>query len=135
MREEAMHKEVRKAKRTILIAFGCVMALAVLAVAAFCVYRYQHTFSQEKWHTDRENRYKIVDDLLETVDLIGMTESEIVSLLGEEDSEQSSFKGNRQQFPPETTLVYYLGVDYMDCNWLIISLEQGVAVAYDTGIT
>ena len=49
--------------------------------------------------------------------------------------EQTSFKGDRTYYPPEDTLVYYLGVDMMDGVWLVISLEDGVVTGCATGIT
>ena len=51
-------------------------------------------------------------------------------MLGEEDSDRSSFKITRKKFPPDTTLVYYLGVDFMDARWLIISLADGIVYEY-----
>ena len=59
-----------------------------------------------------------------------MYESEVIDLLGEEDSDISSFKISRIEFPPETTLVYYLGVGYMNDMWLIVSLQDGVVYEY-----
>ena len=78
----------------------------------------------------------LLGDLLERYDLVGMTEEEVVALLGPEDGpEQTSFKGDRTYYPPEDTLVYYLGVDMMDGVWLILSLEGGVVTGYTTGAT
>lgn len=67
--------------------------------------------------------------------LVGMSEPDIIELLGDEDSEQSSFKISKEYFPPETTIVYFLGVDYMDFCWLIISLEDGVVRSYCIDVT
>ena len=59
-----------------------------------------------------------------------------VALLGPEDGpEQTSFKGDRTYYPPEDTLVYYLGVDMMDGVWLVISQEDGVVTGCATGMT
>ena len=131
MEEARLRKQVQKAKRWNLIVFGLFAAMAVFAVAALCMYQFQHTYSLEKWHSDPENRCKIVDDMLEKTQLIGKSEAEVLELLGAEDLDgTTSFKRSKQQFPAETTLVYYLGVDFMDANWLIISLENGVVVDY-----
>ena len=65
-----------------------------------------------------------------------MTEAEVISLLGNEDNnEQTSFKISRDTYPPEQTLVYYLGVTSMDNNWLVISLENGVVTDYCMDVT
>lgn len=131
MEEARLRKQVKNAKRWNLIVFGLFGAMAVLAAAALCMYQFQHTYSPEKWHSDRENRYKIVDDMLEKTQLIGKSETEVLELLGAEDLEgDASFKRSKQPFPAETTLIYYLGVDFIDANWLIISLGKDVVVDY-----
>ena len=131
MEEARLRKQVKNAKRWNLIVFGLFGAMAVLAAAALCMYRFQHTYSPEKWHSDRENRYQFVDDMLEKTQLMGKSESEVLELLGAEDLEgDASFKRSKQPFSAETTLIYYLGVDFIDANWLIISLENGVVVDY-----
>ena len=67
--------------------------------------------------------------------LIGMSESDVIQLLGEEDSDQTSFKISRKYFPPDSTLVYYLGVDFMDNNWLILSINDGIVTEYCLDVT
>lgn len=37
---------------------------------------------------------------------------------------------SRQSFPPDSVLVYYLGVDCMDNNWLILSVDGGIVTEY-----
>ena len=106
----------------------CVIVIALIVFMG--MYKYQHTFTTEKWTDAGHDRTKLVDDLLEKHNLIGMSESEVIALLGAEDSDRSSFKISRVDFPPETTLVYYLGVGYMDDMWLIVSLQDGVVYEY-----
>lgn len=131
MDETRLRKKVKNAKRWNLIVFCLFGAMAVFAVAALCIYQFRHTYSPEKWQSDRENRYQFVDDMLEKAQLIGKSEAEVLELLGAEDLERdASFKRSKQPFPAETTLIYYLGVDFIDANWLIISLEKGVVVDY-----
>lgn len=67
--------------------------------------------------------------------LIGMSESDIIQMLGEEDSNQTLFKISRKYFPSDTTLVYYLGVDYMDTEWLILSINDGIVTEYCIDVT
>ena len=80
MEEARLRKQVQKAKRWNLIVFGLFAAMAVLAAAALCIYQFQHTYSPEKWHSDRENRYQFVDDMLEKTQLMGKSESEVLKL-------------------------------------------------------
>lgn len=131
-----MENEVKRAKRRIIIAFSVLIAVLLIIAAAFCVYRYQHTFSQEKWLADADGRFRLVDDMLEKHPLIGMSEADIIALLGKEDGDgPASFKLSREHFPPESTLVYYLGADYMDDMWLVISTDGGVVTGYFIDVT
>ena len=131
MTEETMRREAMRVKKTNLILFAVFICAALCAVTVFGVKRYQHTFSPQKWSAAPEMRYKTVDDLLKRCSLVGMSEAEVTQLLGPEDGpEQTSFKLSRMDFPPESTLVYYLGVEFMDANWLILSLRDGVVTEY-----
>ena len=107
--EEEFRKVALRAKRSNEIIFAVFTCLFLSAVTAFCVFKYQHTFSKLKWDTNVENRYKIVNDMLGKYQLIGMS---------------------KKYFPPDSTLVYYLGVDFMDNNWLILSMDDGTVVEY-----
>lgn len=124
--ESAMRKQALRARRWNILIFCVFAALFAALLAAALVYRYQHTYSRFKWDTDKEHRYKIVNDLLDQTQLTGMTEDDVLQLLGSEDSTQTSFKISKEDFPPESTLVYYLGVDFMDNSWLVISLDNGI---------
>lgn len=131
-----MENEVKRAKRRIIIAFSVLIAVLLIIAAAFCVYRYQHTFSQEKWLADADERYKLVDSMLEKHPLIGMSEADVIALLGNEDGDgPASFKLSREHFPPESTLVYHLGVEYIDSMWLIISISDGIVTEYLIDVT
>lgn len=84
----------------------------LLLAAGYGLWRCQRTYTPDKWASAPDERLDILGDLLERYDLVGMTEEEVVALLGPEDGpEQTSFKGDRTYYPPEDTLVYYLGVD------------------------
>lgn len=107
------------------------LGIALITVIGF--HAYQNIFTTGKWIESPSNRNKIVFDLFKKYDLIGMKEKDIINLLGEEqgyEKEKTSFKINRSYFPPEDTIVYYLGVDYMDDMWLVISLDNGVVIDY-----
>lgn len=131
-----MENEAKRAKRGIIIAFSVLVCILLVIAVIFFMYRSQHTFSQEKWLSNASERYMIVDDMLEKHPLIGISEDNVIALLGAEDGDgQSSFKLSRDYFPPESTLVYYLGVDYMDDMWLIISTDNGTVTEYLIDVT
>ena len=131
-----MENEAKRAKKGIIIAFSILVCILLVIAVIFCVHRYRHTFSQEKWLADSSERHMIVDSMLEKHPLIGMSEADVIALLGTEDGDgQSSFKLSREYFPPESTLVYYLGVDYMDDMWLIISTDGGIVTEYCIDVT
>lgn len=126
----------KRGKRNIIIVFSVLVCILLVIVVIFFVYRSQHTFSQEKWLSNADERYKLVDSMLEKHPLIGMSEADVIALLGNEDGDgQSSFKLSREYFPPESTLVYHLGVEYIDSMWLIISISDGIVTEYLIDVT
>ncbi len=126
----------KRGKRNIIIVFSVLVCILLVISFIFFVYRSQHTFSQEKWLSNADERYKLVDSMLEKHPLIGMSEADVIALLGNEDGDgQSSFKLSREYFPPETTLVYHLGVEYIDSMWLIISISDGIVTEYLIDVT
>ena len=136
MTENEHRKAARRAKRNNQIIFAVLTCLLLIVVFALCVIKYQHTVSKSKWDASKGDRYKIVNDMLDSYQLIGMSESDVIQLLGEEDSnEQTSFKISKQYFPPDSTLVYYLGVDFVDDNWLILSINGDVVTEYYLDVT
>jgi len=136
--EIKMQKQVRRAKMWNTAVFCQIAVIVIAALFGFGVYRFQHTFTVNKWLESPSDRTNIVANLLEKHKLIGMTEEEIISLLGKEENNanaKTSFKISNTYFEPENTIVYYLGVDYIDDNWLIISLENAVVISYCIDIT
>lgn len=133
-----MQEQVKKAKRWNTIILSLFLTVVIASLVCFGIFRYQRTFTVEKWMKAPSDRTKIVANLLKTHELVGMTEEEIISLLGEEESyanTKTSFKINNTYFDPENTIVYYLGVDYMDDMWLIISLDNGIVIRYCIDVT
>ena len=127
--------EREKAERQRIIIVRVFSAIAIVSLVFLGMVKYQHTFSENKWASNPDDRYKLVENLFEKHNLIGMHEADVIALLGEEDSDKSSFKISRKEFPPDTTLVYYLGVDFMDNQWLIISLVDGIVYEYCIDVT
>lgn len=138
MDEEGLQRQVRRAKlwNTLIFSFFAVIAIAVLIGLA--VLKYRHTFTIEKWLKEPDDRINIVNNLLEKHNLVGMTKEEIIFLLGEEEdyaNTKTSFKISNSYFEPESNIVYYLGIEYMDDIWLIISLENNIVVSYCIDVT
>lgn len=138
MDEKEMKKDVRKAKKWNIIIIGFFVAIFLTALVGFEIYTYRHTFTVEKWLKAPNDRIKIVDDLIKRYKLIGKTEQEIISLLGEEEEYANtitSFKMSQEYFEPESTIVYYLGIKYVDDIWLVLILENGIVIDYRIDVT
>jgi hypothetical protein len=136
--EIKLQKQVRRANMWSTVILFLFIAIAGAIQVGFGIFKYQHTFTEKKWLNAPNDRTKIVADLLEKHKLIGMTEEEIISLLGEEEhyaNTKTSFKISKTYFDPENSIVYYLGVDYMDVRWLIISLSNGIVSSYCLDVT
>lgn len=131
-----MDKEIKRAKifnYTVAIIF---LVIFISIIALLGTWKWSRTFTVGKWMNNPEDRYKIVSNMLSKHEILGMTEKEIIELLGEEyDDAPENFKYPRGEFPDESTRTYYLGVDFMDNNWLIITIENGIAISYEIGLT
>ena len=113
-----------------------VVAVAVIICVFVGIYLYTNSLGYllSEWHENESDRIRTGYKLVEKAELIGKTEDEIVSLLGE-DSGQRSFKIGNDDYANEDVLVYYLGVDFMDALWMIILFDGGVAVDIEYDIT
>ena len=131
-RSDMKEKEPSK-RRQLGIILLCILAGIILFMLVFHVYR--HTFSTRRWMAEPLYRHDMLESLEKRHPLMGMTMEEAVALLGNEDSQQSTFKLSSKVYPPETTLVYYIGKDLMDDLWLILSFEDGKCVFYTVEIT
>lgn len=129
-----MDKEIKRAKifnYTVAVIF----LLIFISIAIFLgVWKWSRTFTVSKWMDNPNDRYKIVSNMLSKNEIIGMAENEIIDLLGKETvPAPESFKYPDGEFPNESNLTYGLGVFYMDYEWLVITMENGVAVDYVIG--
>lgn len=128
--------EIKKAKLANSIAFAIVIIIGITLVSCFGIYQYNRNFTQKKWLTNEEERYKIVDNMLTENEIVGISEREIIKLLGEETQNAPiSFKNHKGHYADENHLTYFLGVDYMDGEWLVITIEHGIAMGYFIGLT
>lgn len=79
-----------------------------------------HRFSSEGWKKYPEKRVDMVDDLLSKNELIGMTQEEVITLLG-----QST---DTEYFKTENNMVYYLGPERglisIDSEWLVLEMQE-----------
>lgn len=118
--------------------YKVILCVAVAFSILFLIYGYEvHRFTKDKWISNPDKRYLIVEDLLSKYTLVGMSEGDVIKLLGEETngSKQTSFKGDRTYYVPEETLVYYIGTDFLEGRWLILSLKNQEVVSVSFGVT
>ena len=123
--------------KTIVYSVTAILLILFLTVAALLmVWKYNNTFTVDKWNNEPSERYKIVSDMLSKNKIIGMTENEIINLLGEEtEIHPQIFKSPILVYSDENTLIYELGAKYIDYEWLIIKLNNGIVIDYDFGLT
>ena len=116
---------------------GIILLFILMGMLLFMLvfHLYRHTFSRQRWLEEPLYRKYMLDNLEKRYVLTGMTMEGITALLGSEDSEQSSFKRTDAVYPPETTLVYYIGEDDMEDLWLILSFENNICVSYTVDVT
>ena len=119
--------EIRRLKRTNYLALAVVVAFAAACVLGLLALREWHRFSREKWLQDPENRTRIVDDLLANHELVGMTEEEILALLGDHDNEAGYFQ-------QQDRFIYWLGPERglmsIDSEWLILDFAGEVVTGW-----
>lgn len=117
--------EIKKIKRQNYLIFGIFLGLIIAILITGVLHRSQHTFTTSKWQSNPTERTKIVEDLLEEYDLIGMREDEILHLLGRHDNDYG-------YFVEEDRFVYRLGWERglisIDSEWLILDFADGVVV-------
>ena len=113
-----------------------VVAVAVIICVFVGIYLYTNSLGYllSEWHENENDRIRTGYKLVEKAELIGKTEDEIVSLLGE-GAPQRSFKIGNADYTGQDILVYYLGADILDSLWMIIIFDGGVAVDIEYNIT
>jgi hypothetical protein len=84
-----------------------------------------HDFDKEKWFTDKEKRYEMSDDIIESNMLIGKTKAEIQQILGDGDNSAQSDDwyydlGYRPGFANIDPDVLY--IEFRNCK--VIRVEQ-----------
>lgn len=115
-----------------------ILCVLMSVICAISIYVYEgHRFTTEKWKLYPEKRKLMVSDLLKRYDFIGMSEEDVIALLGQETngSQQTSFKGDSTYYAPEETLVYYIGRDMLEGEWIIFSMQDQRVIRISFGVT
>lgn len=86
--------------------------ILIFAFFSYLFYEPQYDFNKEKWFADKNSRFEMLDDLVDSEILNGKTKSEIVELIGESESEDSS-----------DIWVYNLGMSGAGLGWKFSYLE------------
>ena len=129
-------KKFNSSKAIVYFVTAILLVMFLTVAVLIMIWKYSHTFTVDKWNNEPSERYKIVSDMLSKNEIIGMTENEIISLLGEEtETHPQSFKSSMSVDSDENTLIYELGAKYIDYEWLIIKLDNRIVIDYDFGLT
>ena len=125
--EDEMKREVRKARIINYTVFAILLAILLTSIVGYFVYRYQHTFHSDRWLNEPSERTDMIDSFLQNHELIGLTEADVLSLLGPNDSSSGAFSADDRY-------VYYLGPERglfsVDSEWLLIDFSDGVVSDY-----
>ncbi len=105
------------------------LSIAVLTVSFLTSVgftKYYSDFTQEKWMQHKDLRYRMIDSLESQYTLEGMTDDEIIELLGEPDYEQEGY--NVKNIPSQYFYEYYVGDGFMDPIIYRVIFENGIVV-------
>ena len=84
-------------------------------------YHPTYDFDKEKWFADKETRYNLSEDIIESEMLIGKTKSEVRQILGDENNtDQSDYWSYYLGFTP--------GFVNMDPDALVIEFKDGKVI-------
>lgn len=116
---------MKNGKRHII--YGSLIFLIAAMILSCVYYKEKHSFSTEKWITEPDKRALFVNDLLTDHNLIGMSENEVLELLGEHDNRMGTFV-------QDDRYVYCLGLEgqlfKIDNQWLILDFTNGLVSEY-----
>ncbi len=123
-KKETTEADIRRIKKISYIILAVVELCAVLIFSWVIYHAYWADFTPEKWQARPDRRASMVEDLLEEHPLEGLTEAEVIALLGENDND-------RGYFAEEDRLVYWLGDRRtgIDSEWLLVDLENGAVTS------
>lgn len=129
-----MDKEIKRAKIFNYTVAVIILMIFIIIGILFGTWKLGRTFTVSKWMDNPDDRYVIVSDMLSRNDIVGMSESEIIDLLGNEmNNAPETFKHPDGVYADEDHLTYSLG-GFMDTEYLIIEMKNDIAVRYTMGI-
>lgn len=106
---------------TVLVTPFLYVGIALLLIFSICYYP-NHDFDRQKWISNREKRYELSKDIMESKMLIGKNKTEIRKLFGDEGNSDTSDKWS-----------YYLGfrpgIANIDPDYLDIEFKDGKVVS------
>jgi hypothetical protein len=114
---------MKNRKFTLLLIGGFLTGAFLLTII---LYANSRSFSTKKWLESPRKRDQIIDSFLDTHDVVGMKKSEIINLLGKDESVAPFKVGD--------TMVYYIGMDgflgffAIDSIWLVLTLSDNDVV-------
>lgn len=115
-----MENKTKKVKISYIILGIFVISIIFLVVK----YKYEHTFSTNRWIRYPSERVNMVDDMLGKHDLIGRSKEQVIELLGN--------KTENAYFKESNNLVYYMGDERglisIDSEWLVITFADNVVI-------
>jgi hypothetical protein len=95
-------------------------------------------FDAERWKTaplcgEDTTRGRMLDSLIASHPLIGLTKTQIVALLGLPPASTTAQSCGIPSFcTDDSHLCYWLGPGYISSDWLIITLKDNKVIAYET---
>ncbi|WP_163409760.1 outer membrane protein assembly factor BamE [Flavobacterium ajazii] len=92
LRKIIKNEKNRKAVTWIMTIFSAPILYALIIVIwIFSITYYpSHDFEKRKWMTDKETRYELSEDLIESEILIGKTKQQVREILGEQNNKYES---------------------------------------------
>lgn len=92
--------------------------ISIVLIWIFCISYYpSNDFDKNKWDTDKDKRYELSEDLIESNMLIGKTKAEVLQILGDEGGKDNQdywryYLGTKPAFimlDPDVLDVYFEG--------------------------
>ncbi|MCX6833683.1 MAG: hypothetical protein NTW07_00875, partial [candidate division Zixibacteria bacterium] len=112
-----------------LIATPISYVAAVFIAIAVVTHTPSQRFSTEFWSANKQRRTEVIDDLVDSRRLVGLTRTEVVELLGEPIADCQYFAASKSD------MVYNLGLERglyrIDDEWLLVWLKDSVVVRYE----
>ncbi|MCP4583288.1 MAG: hypothetical protein GY839_16895 [candidate division Zixibacteria bacterium] len=107
-------------------AFYLIVMIGWIFLASYCP---SNEFSSLEWRNNPEKRIELIDDLVDSKKLDGLTEEKVIELLGK------PVDSGRGFYRTENEITYYLGPERglirIDSEWLSILIKDGKVDSYN----